>query len=390
MKPGKSLYPSVHRGIVRAAMVLLKQNQHPSAAFYSDADLHVLVEYAGKPDQKGDRQRGRGFHYYCAVTPKGKSNHLASPDHSYRNGLGNTAPSPRTMLETEYPLALALYHDGHRNTAMQCLSRAIHMLGDLCCPPHSCGLTYFSRYGIYHKRYEARAAALFWGGYPVTEEQSAAEKWASLSQGDIPFAAFEAALLPQNNPDAAAHTPLGLLLNQLAESGGAELKAVLGTDLAETDASITRRLTLAIRNAAAMLAVFVKHTALPYDGIREGQPLWILSPDCMTKPLLPEPVYLHWEENGLLSLTNLRGETLALNRHGYAAMCADSKTSITKFLYGQALYPAGSLHRMLAVEKNRLCAYSGNRVGHSSVLAAKTHIILWNKPMNPPVKEDAQ
>ncbi len=389
MKPGKSRYPSVHRGIVRTAMALLKQKQHPSAAFYSDADLDILVEYAGKPDQKGDRQRGRGFHYYCAATPKGTAVRLDAPDHRYRNGLGNSAPSPRTMLEIEYPLALALYHDGHRETAMQCLSRAVHMLGDLCCPPHSCGLTYFSRYGTYHKRYEARAAALFWGGYPVTDERPAAEKWAALSQGEIPFSAYEAAFLPQENPNAAAHSPLGLLLNHLAESGSTELPAVLGKNQEETDASVIRRLTLAIRNAAAMLAVFAKHTALPYHGIREGQPLWLLSPDSMTKPLLPEPVYLHWEENGLLSLTNLHGETLALDRHGYAAMCADPKHQTTKFLYGQALYPNGSMRRILAAEGNRLCACSGIQAENSDVHAAKTRILLWNGPISGH-KENAQ
>ena len=70
-KLDKHLYPSVHCGIIRAALILLEQTAHPAAKRFSAGDAEAMVSEAAAPDQIGDRQQGRGLHYYCAVKPDG-------------------------------------------------------------------------------------------------------------------------------------------------------------------------------------------------------------------------------------------------------------------------------------------------------------------------------
>ena len=67
----------------------------------------------------------------------------------------------------------------------------MHMLADICCPPHTAGLTYFSRYAGAHKRYEARAAELFRDSDPASLiEYDAAKCWAEKAAGSVPFSAY--------------------------------------------------------------------------------------------------------------------------------------------------------------------------------------------------------
>ena len=70
-KLDKHLYPSVHCGIVRAALLLLEQTAHPSARRFSAGDAEAMIGEAAAPDQLGDRQQGRGLHYYNAVRADG-------------------------------------------------------------------------------------------------------------------------------------------------------------------------------------------------------------------------------------------------------------------------------------------------------------------------------
>ncbi|MBE6854934.1 MAG: hypothetical protein E7501_04710 [Ruminococcus sp.] len=242
MKPGKHAYPSVHRGIVRAAAYLLDDD------FFTAQDIETLVASAALPDKKGDRLNGRGMHYYCAGKPDGGCGIPDSAGH-FANGRGFYRPTPLTMFEGEWISAISLYQADHRAAALDALSRAAHFLADVCCPPHSCGLTYFSKYGSFHKLYEARAAAVFWEEQPVSDEAPAARRWAERCDTEA---------LPQYDFSDA-----GALFAMLAKESAAQLPAVIGGTEAETDTSIRAQLSIAIRSVAALLRCFSAETKSP-------------------------------------------------------------------------------------------------------------------------------
>lgn len=247
MKPGKSQYPSVHRGIVLAALELLKKEAHPAAAFYSSNDAEVLAAEVIKPDQKGDRQRGSGYHYYCAVKPNGKPGALADGDY-FHNGRGKKSPSARTMFEEEYAAAVKAQKNGDRVQAMKSLARAAHMLADVCCPPHSCGLTYLSLYARYHKRFETEAARLFWEQQTAPDETLLIRKAAEGVREKVSVSPY-AALCREGS---------GSVLNGLAQRSADVLPAVLGRDKSALLKAVQAQLSLAVGETAALLAAFAE------------------------------------------------------------------------------------------------------------------------------------
>lgn len=251
MKPGKHAYPSVHRGIVRAAAYLLDD------AFYTSQDIEILVAAAAMPDRKGDRLNGRGMHYYCAAKPDG-SRCLPDEQGRYANGRGYFQPTPLTMFEGEWISAVTLYHAGKRTAALDCLSRAAHFLADICCPPHSCGLTYFSRFGKFHKLYEARAAAMFWGEAPVADEQPAAVRWAE-----------QCVQIPLPQPDFFDAVSV---FGALAAESALQVHTVLSGTLQQTDDSIRTQLQTAICHVAALLRCFADQTTAPTRCLRTDVP----------------------------------------------------------------------------------------------------------------------
>ena len=107
-KLDKHIYPSVHRGIVRAALLTLEQESNPAARRYPAELAAVLIEEAAAPDRIGDRQQGRGLHYYCAVKPDG----TALKPHSVMQGYVNgTRALPRRQKGRLYaePFPCAAY-----------------------------------------------------------------------------------------------------------------------------------------------------------------------------------------------------------------------------------------------------------------------------------------
>ncbi len=245
MNLDKHNYPSVHRGIVLAAYWWLREHQPQTAAWYSHADIAILADEVIKPDLKGDRQRGRGYHYYCAVDPKGNRRAFTKGDY-YPNGTGGFAPSARTMFEEEYTIATALLSQGNRKVAMAHLARAAHMLADVYCPPHSCGLTYLSRYAFYHRRFEALAAKLFWEGYDVWGEPAVVRRAAKAVTADMDLTRYE----------NIAHQGAGGLFNGAAQRSAAVLPSVLGKDKAALTKAVYTQLSLAVGETAALLAAF--------------------------------------------------------------------------------------------------------------------------------------
>ncbi len=248
MKTGKSEYPSVHRGILLAAAAYLQKSTHPSAAFFEEEDLRILADEVVKPDLKGDRQRGSGYHYYCAVNPKGKANDFVQGDY-YPNGRGKKAPSARTMFEEEY---IAAVGQKDRKQAMAHLGRAAHMLADVYCPPHSCGLTYLTRYAKYHKRFETMAARMFWADVETLGEQAVILRAAS-AVTEMPDTADFHAMIQQG---------AGQLFNRAAQTTAEVLPAVLSNDSSAAETAVQKQLTLAIGGTAALLAAFAEQRLL--------------------------------------------------------------------------------------------------------------------------------
>lgn len=356
----KHLYPSVHRGIVIAAVQALGIANHPAARRFSAGDLETLTNEAAEPDVHGDRQQGRGRHYYCAVTPKGEPRGRVALTGGYRNGTGGHAPSPLTMLEGEYRTALMLHRAGRFYPAMQSLSRAMHMLADICCPPHSSGLTYFSRYGRKHKRYEAEAAEIFWGSrqrHP--DEHAAAQPWAADAAPMIPFEDYTD-LWHIGKPKSPSR--FTEICNALAESGADELEAVLGSDRTARASSIRRRLLLSIANCAALLAAFdrdLSDESLPMWQI--WQPYWLCVP-AFRLLVSEEPLYLQFEDDGTLTLATEEEKYLSVNKWGYVALREDTEGFVTHFRIGfeplLTLYPDGDQNKPLSWSFGMLLARS--------------------------------
>ena len=357
----KHKYPSVHRGIVRAALILLELEQHPAAKRYSAGDAEVLIGEADAPDRRGDRQRGRGLHYYCAAKPDGTALPLHPVLGGYCNGRGAPAPSPLTVLDAEYRTALALYCAGRFIPAMQSLSRAMHMLADICCPPHTAGLTYFSRYAGQHKRYEARAAELFWDSDPASLiEYHAAKSWAEKAMGSVPCSAYTD-LLRGSVPESGGTWRTGKfaeLCSRLAHSGTKELSAVLGDDALALDQSIERRLKLSVAHCAALLAAFDRDAGDPELPVwKEQQPYWLksfMSAFTVTK----EPLFLEFEDDGTVTLSTQEKRYLAVGSMGRVLLTEQTEGYTCRFRFGRepllTLYPDGDQDRLLAQIRGQL------------------------------------
>lgn len=361
MKTDKHIYPSVHRGIVRAAMQLLEFEEHPSANYFYVSDLETLVEEAAAPDRIGDRHQGRGLHYYLASDPNGTPKPLKSD--RYCNGRNMLSPSPRTVLNGEYEAAVMLKNAGYRDAAMRSLSRAIHMLADICCPPHTTGLTYFSRYAMQHKRYEAQAAQLFWGESISVDEEAVTKRWAESAAGEIPEAVFRSALIPEElaeHWDTDSPHPLDRLLNALAKESAKELPAVLSEDDDVRAVSIRKQLTTAIRNAAALLAVYAYHMQFCALGcLCENRPYYLSV--IGQKPILKEPLYLHLEASGEARFCTMDGRYLAVTRLGQVVLTSQTQGKIISYRIGSenttVLYVDGDQNRLIGKSGNRLHCY---------------------------------
>ena len=387
-KLDKHLYPSVHCGIVRAALLLLEQTSHPASKCFSAGDAEAMIGEAAAPDKLGDRQQGRGLHYYCAVRPDGTALGTHPVLGGYCNGKGAPSPSPLTMLDAEYRAALALYRAGKYYPAMKSLSRALHFLADICCPPHSCGLTYFSRYGGAHRRYEGRAAEIFWmpDGTQVSEYTAAAD-WAkrTAETQSIPFDAYTG-LLKGSRPVSGGeweHGSLTEICNVLALSGAEHLSAVIDDDEVVRDQSITERLYCSIVNCAALLAAFdrdLDDRALPVW--EERHPYWL---KCFGTAFLvsEDPLYLLFEEDGTVTLSTLEGAYLAVGKLGRVVLTDLTAGLETHFRFGRepllTLYPGGDQDHLVAQLRGQLHSIRRIPAWPGSLFQSQVSFVLLNQ-----------
>lgn len=148
----------VHTTLLLRTLTILK-NINPDTELFFAPFAKTLTVYAKRPDKKSDYENGMGRHYYCAANTFGKELH---PVNTYfRNGMKKFYKSARVMLEEDYTMALTMYHAGYLNQSMEFLGRAIHMLSDICCLPHSSSMTYFSIRRNFHKLYEQLAELIY-------------------------------------------------------------------------------------------------------------------------------------------------------------------------------------------------------------------------------------
>ena len=374
----KHRYPSVHRGIVSAALQALTLASHPAAGCFSEQDAAILIAEAAAPDQIGDRHQGRGLHYFNAVKPNGTPLPLHPAMGGYCNGKGAPAPSPLTVLDSEYRTALALRLAGKNDAAMRSLSRAMHMLADMCCPPHCCSLTYFSPYGMMHKRYESRAAELFWNCEPpVLSEASAAAEWAKKAAGQIPcYSGLLRGGVPVSGKmwEPGAFAKIGCALS---ESGADHLQAVLGKDDAERDRSITERLILSAANCAALLIAFD-------SDLRSGNPAYWLKNFSTAFVVSCDPLYLQFADDGTVSMHTQDGRYLIAGHFGRVSLTAQKDPQSCRFRFGRepllTLYPDGDQNRLIALIRGQL--YCIRRVSNlqGALFLSQVQFALVNQP----------
>ncbi|MBR3268810.1 MAG: hypothetical protein IKI58_08870 [Oscillospiraceae bacterium] len=383
-QPNKHLQPSVHRGIVRAAAVLLELEQHPAAKRFSAGDIETMVEEADAPDKVGDRLRGKGLHYYCAVTPEGKPLPFHPVIGGYCNANNAPAPSPLTMADAEYRAALMLYRAGKYYAAMKSLSRTMHMLADVCCPPHSCTMTYFSKYAYVHKRYEAQAQNVFWNGQ---DEVSASDAWAQRAVGTVPYDAYRD-ILRGTRPQEDGSWQCGqltVIFNRLALSGSEEISAAAGDDNDARAESVARRVLLAIANCAALLAAFDRDAGDPQIRLYEERvPYWLKA---VGKPyaVSKEPLYLEFEEDGSVTLSTRERRFLSVSRLGLVRLTDRTAGMTTRFRFGRepllTLYPGGDQKRLLTVSYGKLfCTYRKLHVQNESFIRQTSFVLVREKP----------
>lgn len=218
---------SVHQNILRRAVKLLEE-VCPEAAELVSPQLETMLTYAIRPDQKGDREKGLGRHYYCACDLMGKP--LRPSGGYYKNGLGQFGKSARSMFEEDYTMALTLRHSGSISESAEYLGRAVHMISDMCCLPHAAKMTYFSPRREIHKSYENLAEAL----YPefIPEQQ----------------------LLPEQLRRFANRSSFTAVLNENAERICAEIPELTSDPISE----ITKRLYDTEAAVAALLYRFYR------------------------------------------------------------------------------------------------------------------------------------
>lgn len=148
----------VHRTLLLRTLIMLREMYPETEKFFAPV-VKTFMSYSKRPDKKGDYENGMGRHYYCATSVSGRE---LSPINSYfRNGSGKFQKSARVMFEEDYTMALVMQRAGYMDKCAEFLGRAVHMLSDMCCIPHTSSMTYFSSGRNFHKSYENVAELIY-------------------------------------------------------------------------------------------------------------------------------------------------------------------------------------------------------------------------------------
>ncbi|MBO7395910.1 MAG: hypothetical protein J6U16_07325 [Ruminococcus sp.] len=171
----------VHRTLLLRSLVILKKLYPETEDFFAPM-MKTLMPYAKRPDRKGDYENGMGRHYYCALSLSGKEMKMVNS--YYRNGVKKHTKSARTMFEEDYTMALTMQHAGYMDQCGRFLGRAVHMISDMCCLPHTASMTYYSLGRSFHKGYERLAKAI----YPDLVPEQTPEELPKLFESRATFA----------------------------------------------------------------------------------------------------------------------------------------------------------------------------------------------------------
>lgn len=148
----------VHRALLLRSLIIMKNIKPDTEKFFAPM-MKLLMTYCKRPDVKGDYENGMGRHYYCATSVSGKK--LPQYNSYFLSGMGKPYKSARAMFEEDYTMALTMYRAGYMAKCAEFLGRAVHMLSDMCCIPHTASMTYFSSGRRFHKAYELLAEAIY-------------------------------------------------------------------------------------------------------------------------------------------------------------------------------------------------------------------------------------
>lgn len=225
---------SVHKAILIRAYDLIRPFV-PSIDSIIGRDFETMLHHCYCPDLKKDYEKGMGRHYYCTVNASGKK--LKTVQGYYKNGINKFSKSARTMFEEDYTMALTMYNAGFYEQAAAFLGRAIHMLSDMCCLPHSSKWTYFSSKRNLHKAYENLAEVIYPNFVPIQQITNETLKTFNY------------------------HKSFGPALNKIVEREAKE------TDLLYSDPidELKRRLLATERAVAALIYRFCNDISLPPD-----------------------------------------------------------------------------------------------------------------------------
>lgn len=221
----------VHKTLLLRSLIILKHIDPSSEKFFSPM-VRDMMYFSKRPDRKGDYEKGMGRHYYCPINYTGKPQKAVNG--YYRNGIGNLHCSARTMFEENYTMALTMHRAGFTEQCAEHLGRAVHMISDMCCLPHSTGMTYYSPARKMHKAYENFAEAL----YPE--------------------------FIPEQNPSVIPilfpdRTSFETDINAIAAKTASEIKMLI----AYPEEEITQRLLTTEITIVSLLKRFMADTALP-------------------------------------------------------------------------------------------------------------------------------
>lgn len=197
---------SVHRTLIYRALPMLYEHC-PEAEKMFEPVLKTMITYVCRPDSTGDYEKGMGRHYYCGSNALGIK--LKPSAGYYKNGNSRFSKSARTMMEEDYTMALTMWNAGFIEQGSVYLARAVHMLSDICCLPHSTRMTYYSSKKKIHQVYEQLARIMYPDAVP--EQKISAENLKLFSSRQ----SFQEIL--NNIVEIAADEP-PLLLTKPAES----------------------------------------------------------------------------------------------------------------------------------------------------------------------------
>ncbi len=227
-------YRSVHKTLIDRALPMVYKYL-PDAKEILTKHIGILIDMACAPDRDGDYEKGMGRHYYCGANSFGIR--LRPHNGYYKNGIGRFSKSARTMFEEDYTMALTFWNAGFTEQATTHLARAVHMLSDMCCLPHSTRMTYFSLKRHIHQSYEALAKMMYPDAVPVQD----------ISEGTLHY--FD------------DRTSFTAALNSIVEAEAVEVPLLLDDPVTP----IIGRLHTTERMVAALLYRFCKDISLKPD-----------------------------------------------------------------------------------------------------------------------------